>query len=423
TTSLGRAGDYPWTYYFDRPEMPEIHCASVDACGNVVVSTGDWKNTQWFGTSWWHEYWSEGMFLLHDGDIREIQCPENTNVQDCATDSAGTTWILLYRATGYYEETSSCGKGPVSLYSGKESICTNPRVAMLEDDRLVVDDDLTASIPSNPWVVISDPEGRRVFVISQERGEPDTYKYFVSWWATEEPRFVHVHEVPDTFTHIIWAASWGQGFAPRFGPDDLVYFFAANARGWKADAIMRLDPDTWQWSICSGMDYPLLDSVILDFYVDPMNVKWFGTEDGLVRFDGETWTRYTSQNSALPFDEVQKIAFDSIDRRYYVISRGRMDSMYYTAMSYLDIDGEFSPHSDYFSPMTYKLVTQPRLIHDALDAWWYHPPSGNIVYYYDHERLMAWQTDGWSTSGSLRYMGCLSSGRRFAMSTTCVMIW
>lgn len=44
--------------------------------------------------------------------------------------------------------------------------------------------------------------------------------------------------------------------------------------------------------------------------IDPQNNKWFGTDSGLVKFDGTNWTRYDTTNSGLLNDWVEAIAFD-----------------------------------------------------------------------------------------------------------------
>jgi ligand-binding sensor domain-containing protein len=44
--------------------------------------------------------------------------------------------------------------------------------------------------------------------------------------------------------------------------------------------------------------------------VQDNSVVWVGTSAGLSRFDGKTWTNYTTQNSGIPSDYINSIAVD-----------------------------------------------------------------------------------------------------------------
>ena len=45
--------------------------------------------------------------------------------------------------------------------------------------------------------------------------------------------------------------------------------------------------------------------------IDPNGTKWFGTNGGLIKYDGITWTVYTSKNSGLPDNDIESIAIES----------------------------------------------------------------------------------------------------------------
>ena len=50
--------------------------------------------------------------------------------------------------------------------------------------------------------------------------------------------------------------------------------------------------------------------------VDGSGYKWIGTGRGLAKFDGTTWTFYTTSNSGLPNNYVQSIAIDGLGNKW-----------------------------------------------------------------------------------------------------------
>ena len=70
-----------------------------------------------------------------------------------------------------------------------------------------------------------------------------------------------------------------------------------------------------QWTtytINNGLVWNWVDAIA----IDKQNIKWFGTEIGLSRFDGTIWTNYTTQNG-LPGDVVRSIAVDSLNNKWF----------------------------------------------------------------------------------------------------------
>lgn len=52
------------------------------------------------------------------------------------------------------------------------------------------------------------------------------------------------------------------------------------------------------------------DDGIIDIVVDEENTIWFGTRNGVVKYDGINWTTFDSSNSGLAGDDVRRIAVD-----------------------------------------------------------------------------------------------------------------
>ena len=284
--------DYPWVYYFER----EVGWPFPDADGSVIVSTGDWNySTYNWGTgdsTYW--YLSDGVFRIREGEIDRIQFPADTLVSGFGTDSAGTTWALFGEGESYTEHTGEppWRSEPTVLHSVSRSpLIANPSLGRVQGTSVVVDDELTASIPLNPVAMVSDTRGR-VFVTSRQDLDSGSARYFVSWWSGPEPTSVHIEEVPHTFDYVITTS------APSFGPDGLVYFLVSNTDGvYYARApsgVLALDPETGEWHVYYGGD-----KAIYCVYVDQFNVRWIGAEDGLARFSGGSWACWTTANSGL----------------------------------------------------------------------------------------------------------------------------
>lgn len=294
----------------------------------------------------------------------------------------------------------------------------NRRLAVLDETGLVELTELTEAIPGVPGIMSSDPQGR-IFVVSWEMEGNRVLDDFLSWWEVENMGIVHTLSTSDIMPP--WA---GIRDYPIFGPDGLVYLLVCCLdSSWKY-AVLCIDPQTEEFHGYSRLDYPLLDSTIRYFYVDPMNVKWFGTEDGLVRFDGESWSRYTTANSALPHDLVVEMAYDEIDQVYYVVSHLREweDREDYAALSIFSQTGRRVGDPLY-------LRSRPRLHRGADDVWYLMTDYVNgTIYSYDHEQVRRWRLSDWIDIGLLDhesyYVGQTRSGRTYCVPTTeAIIIW
>jgi len=58
--------------------------------------------------------------------------------------------------------------------------------------------------------------------------------------------------------------------------------------------------------------------------VDSQNNLWIGTNNGLVKFNGQKWNNYNSNNSGLPNNEINSIAIDAKDILWIGTERGGM---------------------------------------------------------------------------------------------------
>ena len=70
--------------------------------------------------------------------------------------------------------------------------------------------------------------------------------------------------------------------------------------------VNRFDGETWTtYTTTDG----LADNFVYTIAIDGDGAKWFGTENGVSRFDGETWTTYTTVDG-LADNRVNTIAID-----------------------------------------------------------------------------------------------------------------
>jgi len=431
--------DYPWVHYFERPDMPDIHCAFADKEGNVIVSTGDWNDTYYNWPYIVYRYWSEGLYRINCEAIERIECPANTFVLDSGVDSQGTTWLLIADGVDGYVDAGGLAHSvdAESLdstvgYRGVGLYLRNYRFARLEGATVIEDEELTEAVPTKPVAMCSDRWGR-VYVFSwrwSESKDIGDRNSFVSWWAGGHPIDVHVCEISNMFPGANMDCYAGR--YPEVGPDGLAYFRVGNAWDYVASteyAVLCLDPEAERWELYDEQDSPLLGCAIRYFRVDPMNIKWFGTEDGLVRFDGESWTRFAQDNTDLPHDLVRQIEYDDVDHVYYVVTQTE-PNVYQTAFSVLSPGGRLvggplrSPERGY--PWSL-----PKVYKDARGIWWlllpynYRATTPYDVYAYDHRQVFRWDTGIWFNRPDA-YIGSIGSdalGRTFCAGPTCVMIW
>jgi len=60
----------------------------------------------------------------------------------------------------------------------------------------------------------------------------------------------------------------------------------------------------------------LLSNNITALAIDGNNNKWIGTDSGLVKYDGNTWTIYDSLNTGTPINDILAIAIDGIGNKW-----------------------------------------------------------------------------------------------------------
>ena len=72
----------------------------------------------------------------------------------------------------------------------------------------------------------------------------------------------------------------------------------------------QTQPGTWETYNTSNSG--LVSNFVLSIAVDGDDV-WFGTNNGVSKFDGTTWTTYDTSNSGLVYNRVNAIAVDDVE--------------------------------------------------------------------------------------------------------------
>lgn len=86
------------------------------------------------------------------------------------------------------------------------------------------------------------------------------------------------------------------------------YIWAGGERG-----LMRVNTLNDERIFYDKLNSGLPNNFVRSLSVDASGNKWIGTDEGLVKYDGTSWTIFTTSNSGLPSDKVLSLAIDSSD--------------------------------------------------------------------------------------------------------------
>ncbi len=98
-----------------------------------------------------------------------------------------------------------------------------------------------------------------------------------------------------------------------FGPGDVKWLVTGSG-------LMRHDPTTDEWTTFTAADHPIIDN-IWSFLAASDGTLWLGGEEGLVGYDGESWSAPTASGNAPQF--VSDIA-EALDGSLWVAADGEL---------------------------------------------------------------------------------------------------
>ena len=89
--------------------------------------------------------------------------------------------------------------------------------------------------------------------------------------------------------------------------------------GTDAFGVITYDGSTWEnYTVADG----LINDHVNDVLVDSRGIVWVGTNNGLSRFNGNTWESLTTENSGIPGNRVNVIAEDPEGRIWFGTNNG-----------------------------------------------------------------------------------------------------
>lgn len=122
----------------------------------------------------------------------------------------------------------------------------------------------------------------------------------------------------------IWAATYGGLVRLNTADDSTTYYNSANSplpgnivRVVRVDSegtkwlgtdngLVRFDGN--EWSVLDGNSAGLPPFIVTAIAIDTTETKWLGTQDnGLISYDGESWTHHNSSNSGLPAGAISAV--------------------------------------------------------------------------------------------------------------------
>jgi ligand-binding sensor domain-containing protein len=108
------------------------------------------------------------------------------------------------------------------------------------------------------------------------------------------------------------------GLVTATGPGVVTIKATSKDGGLSSACIVTVTKSTTYTTKNSG----LTNDSILSIGIDKNGNKWFGTLNGVSRFDGSVWTGFNSSNSNLLSDKVFSIACDNEGNKWFAIEKG-----------------------------------------------------------------------------------------------------
>ncbi|HKI87535.1 MAG TPA: two-component regulator propeller domain-containing protein, partial [Draconibacterium sp.] len=125
------------------------------------------------------------------------------------------------------------------------------------------------------------------------------------------------YQINESYTHIL------EGYTIT----DII--FDQNGTAWIGtldDGLIKYQPGTGSTEIFNSDNSPI-SGVIWDIQTDSKGNLWIGCSDGLIKYDGETFTRFDTSNSPIPEDVIWSIAIDDNDVLWFSGSRANLGGL------------------------------------------------------------------------------------------------
>ena len=77
------------------------------------------------------------------------------------------------------------------------------------------------------------------------------------------------------------------------------------------EEISRYDVNSQTWTVFNENE-ELFESMVTAILAASDGTMWFGTQDNALRYDGTTWTTYTSENGYIPYIDDEGKVYESV---------------------------------------------------------------------------------------------------------------
>lgn len=279
-----------WTFYQNCPYNNNV--------GNFLVDINDNK---------WISFSGKGGIAKFDGKNWEIYNQSNSIlpldfVQSMASDKYGNLWVVPFQWKG------------VAVYNGKswrKYNTANSSIPFDQISRVSIDgngDPLVASV-NGELAVLNVEKWKKFYTIPHISEQTDKISFLKAdkwgnlWIGTRQGRLM----------------KWHQGTVTKYPlansglPSNNINTTALDSTGYKwfgtNEGLVRYKGSAWIVYTTANSGLP--SNHVNCITVDAENNKWIGTAfNGVAKFDGKNWDVYNPKNSGLPDSKVNTIAID-----------------------------------------------------------------------------------------------------------------
>ncbi|MGA2624555.1 MAG: two-component regulator propeller domain-containing protein [Bacteroidota bacterium] len=282
-----------------------INCIMQDVNGSMWFGTDNGASNLLEGS--WSNYQKQLEFVTQHGGIGRV-------VNALAVGKDGSVWFGL-NGGGIRRFNRFGATGAQWLMYTMPSLASNFVLGEAEDT------------PGNVWVGTS--QGANEFIPTQSATDPlgGSWRSLTNGVLPAEPiRAVSINPADNS----IWFGTDNQGIvwtdgdlnwyidAPRDKPFPVTSLaFDANNILWVGtlgDWAYMYTQGSFEWmqySDTSSAGCPVsVSSIVYSVAVDYHGTAWFGTDQGLSRYDRKNWTTFTHSNSPVPNDEITALLID-----------------------------------------------------------------------------------------------------------------
>lgn len=142
-----------------------------------------------------------------------------------------------------------------------------------------------------------------------------------------------------------------------------------------------------QWVVFDSINAPLQTNLIKGIKTDSYGNVWFGTNNGLYKYDGLFWKNYNTNNSQIPYNQINNFFLDRNDNVWFLVDA----SPYPYLVKFDGVNWENIDTNQTCFPNNSYLIQN--FVIDSYETKWVHTNSNIIRYdglsciYYDQQSI------------------------------------